>query len=792
MIRIALIIFLSLFIYGAVNAQNKTLDSLKLELRNANHDTTKIKILILIGEQIYPEQLDSAASIWKSVNEKINYKLVKDANSKEVVLSYKKSLASSYNNLGFIQQYTGNIQSAIELYEQSLKIRMEINDFAGIAESYNNIGYIFGNQGDFEKALNYHKMAQKLTEKINDKKGMALSLSSLAYISSISGDQYKAIEYYSRALKLRKELGDKKEIAYTLLNLAVMYDDLGDIKQALDYYNKSLQLCEEIGDKKGMSELMNDLGILYNNQGEEKMALEYWQKAIKLNQEIGDLKGEAYSLINISKIYRKRGNIASAFETLNRSLETMRKFEDKMGMAVVFHNMADIYSNEGDKVKALEFYNKSLLYSEEIKNKTGIANALRSIAAINVDLNKLDMALELGLRSMKLSKELGQPENIKDAAYLLKDIYYKRGNYKLSIDNFELYLLMRDSLRNLETQKKSIKLQARYEFDKEQAIEKEKHTAVLKLQEQKSEEDNKKQRIIIVSVSILFLLVALFSLVLFSRFKTIKKQKVLIELQEKQTKEQKDTIEEKQKEIIDSINYAKRIQYALLAHTEFLNENLPVHFTLFQPKDIVSGDFYWATKKGDKFFLAVCDSTGHGVPGAFMSLLNIGFLSEAINEKGIEKPNEVFDHVRQRLMQSISKEGQKDGFDGVLICIDQITNHITYSAANNNPVLIHNNELMELESDRMPVGMGERKEEFKIHTIDAKSGDILYLYTDGYADQFGGPRGKKFKYKQLNELLLSIHPKPLNVQHVELKNAFENWKGNLEQVDDVCVIGIKL
>ena len=257
-------------------------------------------------------------------------------------------------------------------------------------------------------------------------------------------------------------------------------------------------------------------------------------------------------------------------------------------------------------------------------------------------------------------------------------------------------------------------------------------------------------------------------------------------------KQKNHLIEEKQKEIIDSINYAKRIQYTLLAHADFLKENIPNNFVYFNPKDIVSGDFYWAAKKGDKFYLAVCDSTGHGVPGAFMSLLNIGFLSEAINEKGIDKPNEVFNFVRQRLIDNISKEGQKDGFDGILICMDQKTKQITYSAANNKPILIQDGQIIELEADRMPVGMGERKEDFKLHLIDLKPGDSLYLYTDGYADQFGGPRGKKFKYKALNELILANSTKSLEEQHKVLKSSFEDWRGDLEQVDDVCLIGIKI
>lgn len=290
----------------------------------------------------------------------------------------------------------------------------------------------------------------------------------------------------------------------------------------------------------------------------------------------------------------------------------------------------------------------------------------------------------------------------------------------------------------------------------------------------------------------------LYSIILVFRFRNkqlLERQQQLETTVKERTSEiehQKHLIEEKQKEIVDSINYAKRIQYALLAHEDILKQNLSDYFVFFNPKDIVSGDFYWSTQKDDRFYLAVCDSTGHGVPGAFMSLLNIGFLTEAITEKGIEKPNEVFDYVRQKLTDSISKEGQKDGFDGILICINRKTNKLSYASANNNPVFVSNSLLDEKPGDRMPVGVGINKDNFKLFEIDIRSEDILYLYTDGFADQFGGPKGKKFKYGQLNQLLLDISQKQLSVQKQILQDTFNNWKGALEQVDDVCVIGLRV
>ena len=253
--------------------------------------------------------------------------------------------------------------------------------------------------------------------------------------------------------------------------------------------------------------------------------------------------------------------------------------------------------------------------------------------------------------------------------------------------------------------------------------------------------------------------------------------------------ESRELLVEKNKEIIDSINYAKRIQYTLLAHDSFLKENLVEHFILFKPKDIVSGDFYWATKNDKRFYLATCDCTGHGVPGAFMSLLNISFLNEAINEKDIAEPNLIFNHVRKKLIQNVSKDGGQDGMDAILICVEG--KKVTFAAANNNPVLIRNKELITLEADKMPIGKGEKTDSFTLRTIEVQQGDLLYLYTDGYADQFGGPKGKKFKYKALNNLLVGYSDTPLSAQKEILSKHFEDWRGKLEQVDDVCVIGIK-
>jgi serine phosphatase RsbU (regulator of sigma subunit) len=260
----------------------------------------------------------------------------------------------------------------------------------------------------------------------------------------------------------------------------------------------------------------------------------------------------------------------------------------------------------------------------------------------------------------------------------------------------------------------------------------------------------------------------------------------------KEIEMQNEIIFEKNKELTDSIKYAERIQQALLAHGDFMKKNLPEHFVFFKPKAIVSGDFYWATAKGNKFYLAVCDCTGHGVPGAFMSLLNISFLNEAITEKNILEPDQVLDHVRERLIDSLSSDKGQDGMDGTLMCYHKANNLITYASAYNKPLLVRNGIMQELPADKMPVGKGQKEDPFTLHSVPLQKGDMVYFCSDGYGDQFGGPKGKKFKHKQLNELLLSISGKAPDIQKQLLDEVFEDWRGNLEQIDDVMVIGIRI
>lgn len=265
----------------------------------------------------------------------------------------------------------------------------------------------------------------------------------------------------------------------------------------------------------------------------------------------------------------------------------------------------------------------------------------------------------------------------------------------------------------------------------------------------------------------------------------------------KELEQQRDEIARQKKEIIYSLQYASLIQSALLPTESVLDRFLPDNFILYLPKDIISGDFYWLAEKSNKVLFAAADCTGHGVPGALMSILGISFLNEILQEKCALKANRMLNQLREKIMKALHQTGEvaksKDGMDIALCIYAPESGELQYAGANNPLYLIRDHEIEEFRPDKMPIGISGTEElSFTNHTLKILPGDIVYLFSDGFADQFGGPRGKKYKYKQFKELLLEIHQKPLQNQRDILLSSLEEWKGELEQVDDILIMAVRL
>lgn len=612
------------------------------------------------------------------------------------------------------------------------------------------------NESNNDTALIIAEEALALSVKTNYIRGQAAANNNVGSIYYYQGNNTKALTYYLTAVKLLENEQIKtgkqnrvyqKQLSSTYNNIGTIYQRQKMYDKAESYFRKSIAIDEIIDDKIGLSHCYNNIGTIKEETNKYDEAIENYEKSLQLKREANDTIGIPSTLINLGVIQMNRNKFKEAQAYFEQALVLTKHFNDLQDEALVYVNMGDLFYLKKDYTGSLPYYEQAI----KICQKQHYAQFLSYTYS-----------------SISLS-------------------YYRLKNFENALGYYKLHVKVKDSLNNSDNVKLLNELETKYESDT-----KEKEIKLLTTQKENHElELGRKKTVIYVGVGFLVLVIVFAGFVLRAYSQ---KRKANQELDIKNTKIEHayKIIEEKQKEIVDSINYAKRIQYTLLARKEFLEKNLGAHFILFKPKDIVSGDFYWATKQDNRFYLAVCDSTGHGVPGAFMSLLSIGFLSEAINEKGIVQPNEVLNYVRQRLIDNMSTEGQKDGFDGILLCIEETTNTITYAAAHNNPVLVKDGIMQHLPADKMPVGIGERKEDFKLFTIEASKGSMLYLYTDGYPDQFGGDKGKKFKYKQLEEMLLANHALDLEEQATQLDKRFEEWRGDLEQVDDVCVIGLKL
>jgi len=590
----------------------------------------------------------------------------------------------------------------------------------------------------FEKLINSKVEKDKIKRgDLNEK---------LALVYYLKGRYSESFNLHKEAIELYNASNDLTRKANAMARMA--YEGKKrNLKSSIEWLREAIGILKAQNQLQDLSSAMNNFGVLAEMNNQIDSALYYYNQALSINIKIKDSIGMPYTLNNIAGVYFIKKDFNEGLKYINKSTLIREKLNDKVGMAWNERSIGEVFISEGKPSQALEHFRKSLTYATKAAYPDLISKNYKDIAFIMHQLKK------------------------SDSAY-----FY-----------FNSFLTINDSLYNSQNQKQLVEMESIYENEKKSS-----KINDLNIQNQLKETELEKKRVVQVFLVLILVVIFCFAVFILKAYKQKKIANEIISLQKIETENQKQIIEEKQKEIIDSIHYAKRIQESIITNQRFIDTHIQNNFILFTPKDIVSGDFYWATKQNNLVYLAICDSTGHGVPGAFMSLLNIGFLSEAIIEKEITKPNEIFNYTRERLINTISKDGQRDGFDGILVCFDTIHNKITYSAANNEPIIIRNNQIIELPKDKMPVGIGEKQEPFKLYTIDAIKGDTIYLYTDGYADQFGGPKGKKFKYKPLNQLLLSLSNTEMANQKAILQSHFNEWKGNLEQVDDVCVIGIKI
>lgn len=618
--------------------------------------------------------------------------------------------------------------------------------------------------------------------------------------SSFGGTDMDKLDYwYSKAENIVKGTEEEQRLIYLYAYWSYYYSDRGDYNmqakiihkgktylnentkfsyrsrlmaaeaqyfQKVEQYEKSAQVDLELldlskinGDSVSISGTLHNLGICYYKQKDFDKADSLITEAYNINKLIGMEQFLIQNLTMLANINVRRGNHKLA---IVYNLEAKKKFEewgDASGQTLVEINISESYYYLGKKKLAYEHLNKGIELAKTNKLKNWEWNAYSYMTSFK----EQDGDYKEALKYTRLYYETKEESINEQSITKLESLKSELNESKLKV------LEQKESL-----QKEQIKSQDE------------------KIKAQKSE--NQKNRILRNFLIGGVILLALFLFFIFNRLKLTNKQKKIIEEQNEIVQQTNEQLAEKNKDITDSITYAKRIQNAILPTEQTLDENLNEHFVLFKPKDMVSGDFYWTHKTEEITYIAVADCTGHGVPGAMVSVVCHNALDRAVREYEISEPGDILDKTRELVIEQFAKsdENVKDGMDISLCSINNSNNELKFAGAHNPLWILRDGKIEVIKGDKQPIGEYASKDAFNTHTINTEPTDVFYMFSDGYADQFGGQKGKKYKAKTLANFIGTLGNIPLTQHGQKLDKEFEDWKAEYEQLDDVCVIGFNV
>ncbi|MCK5029335.1 MAG: response regulator [Bacteroidales bacterium] len=580
--------------------------------------------------------------------------------------------------------------------------------------------------------------------------------------------------------------------------------------------------------------------LLFSQESESSVQnqIEQLQSEIQKFEVERNTTQQAASLNKLAYLYWENENFDKAITTFSQSLEINKTIKNLNGVKSLLYNIGLIYADKEDYSNALINFNEGVKIAKQLNQKEGIYTGLMNKASVLKSLLKNQEAINSLNEALIYAQELNSQKLIRTCYGMLAENYEIIGDSENTMKYFEMFAsidkhIKKEQIKEIEAKSNErVRIAQNEKVQSEQALSEKTNQLsetqqTLKESEEKTKQQKleldikelsikekeaqlKNEKLIRYGVSVILIVILLFSLLIYKQFrakkaanKKLAEQNQQISNQKSEIESQRDLANQQKKDITDSIEYAKRIQTALLPPLNFIKRNLPEHFILFKPRDIVSGDFYWMMNKDSKIIIAAADCTGHGVPGAFMSMLGTAFLNEIVT-KIIEnkhiyslQANEILNQLRDYIIKSLHQTGaeneSKDGIDMALCIIDSEKQKLQFAGAHNPLYIINNNEIRIIKGDRMPVSIHQNAHKsFKNHEIDFEENDIIYIFSDGYYDQIGGPKNRKFMSRNFQTLLMDIHKKPMEIQQQMLDKAFEDWKGDNIQLDDILVIGIKL
>ena len=570
-------------------------------------------------------------------------------------------------------------------------------------------------------------------------KGMAYARLNIAACSFLQSKNDIALENLSEALIWFSENSSEPGYPRALNLKGNLYESFGDYEKALQFCLQSHKLSTEINDRETEAETCSQLGMIYTRLCNFMKAMEYYHEGLRIREEMKDENAMASSLNRIGMIMRLTRKYDESLEYYNKSLEIRRKNNQLTSIPWTLLGIASTYEEMQKTSEAIEYYEQGMIGGDIRCTLQCIMGSGRIFSF----LGKSDKAEEMLQESLRMAQDLKAMSLVAEAYAGLANHYESTGQAEKALKSYKLYQKTRESVQSDEAQNRLRNIEISHAIEKSE------------------------------------------------------QEKEIFRLKHVELKKAYDIIEEKNKDITASINYASRIQRAMLPDKDEIKGLSKNCFILYLPKDIVSGDFYWFNKTDDKLIVVAGDCTGHGVPGALMSMLGISFLEEIVNNRGITESDKILNELRKEVQRALrqkgNKEEAKDGMDISLCVINKTKKTIQFSGAYNNLYLIRNNELIEYPADRMPISIFDMIDSgFKRNDINILRNDIIYMFSDGYADQFGGPNCKKYKYATLKALLLKIHKLPLTKQEEKLRKEFNDWKGAGPQIDDVLILGLKL
>ena len=772
--KLFIVVFLSL---AFTTAHAKSVDSL-LNLYKNTKGVNKIDILIQLSEVSLQDSFELS---YKYGIEAINLSEKQHNNSIK---------AKSFYNMGLVFAQIENYDSAIYYTNISEVFIEKDNNNELLIEVKLRLGEYFYAINDFTKSIQYYEQCVIIANETGNTKTLLSVYKTLAGIYFTKSEYEKTIELLDKQLTINVELQDSAAIAEIYNSISANKRRLGNYSEAIEYNQKALQLFYELQDTMGIADSYVSLGAIYYYSDDYSQAIKYFIKASEIFEEKGNLNSAAGIYNNIGSVYIETKEFKKALSFFKKAFKFYEEIGFLYAKAIVTGNIGLSYEGIGDYDKAFEYFNKSLEYQELLDNKEGIANAISNIAGLYLTENKLHKAKKEYQKALEIAIE-GKYLHAQLSIYnKLIEVEEKLGNYKKTIQVIRAHQIIKDSLQNKESREQLNEVQAKLKLHE--------HEAKIEILSKKNEIQKtkvEKQRLIITGIIIISALFLIMIIIILYALRFSREAKSLLQKKNLEIIKNRNEIAVKNKEFTDSITYASRTQNAMFSPIGEITKAFKEFFILTKPQNIVSGDFYWFKKIDRKLYIALADCTGHGVPGAFMSILGNAFLNEIVDKNPNLTANQILDELRSKIKFSLQQKDHKGNFDGldIAFCIfSEDKSELEFAGAHNPLYIVRKNKIIELKADNMPVSIARNEKPFSLQKFEIQQGDKFYFTTDGFYDQFGGNNNTKISRKTFKQLLIKHQVMPMTDQAIAFENYFNKWKAQTVQTDDMSIIGFEL